>query len=65
MTVNLQGGGPIDGNSSKEYLNSGFDSHGVLKPAYADRLRRVIEEADHLGMVVIVGFFLYRVKRAN
>jgi len=57
ITVNLQGGGPSDGNSTRQYLNSGFDPHGALKPAYADRLRRVIEEADRLGMVVIVGFF--------
>ena len=62
FTVNLQGGGPTDGNFSKDYpiqpqLNSGFDSKGNLKPAYANRLRSVIEQADRLGMVVIVGFF--------
>jgi hypothetical protein len=44
FTVNLQGGGP---------------PHGNLKPAYADRLRRVIAKADRLGMVVIVGFFYF------
>ena len=64
FTVNLQGGGPPDGNyGEKIYLqphnNSGFDPHGNLKPAYADRLRRVISEADRLGMVVIVGFFYF------
>jgi hypothetical protein len=64
FTVNLQGGGPPDGNyGEKVYLqphnNSGFDPHGNLKPAYADRLRRVIAEADRLGMVVIVGFFYF------
>ncbi len=62
VTVNLQGGGPPDGNYGEKqamqpHLNSGFDPHGNLKPAYATRLRRVIEEADRLGMVVIVGFF--------
>ena len=30
-----------------------------MKPAYAGRLRRVIAEADRLGMVVIVGFFYF------
>ena len=39
------------------HLNSGFDPQGNLKPAYASRLQRVIEEADKLGMVVVVGFF--------
>lgn len=64
FTVNLQGGGPPDGNygergTMQPHDNSGFDPHGNLKPAYADRLRRVITEADHLGMVVIVGFFYF------
>ncbi len=62
FTVNLQGGGPPDGNygekaSLQPHLNSGFDPQGNLKPAYAARLKRVIEEADKLGMVVIVGYF--------
>ena len=62
FTVNLQGGGPPDGNYGERgtlqpQLNSGFDFQGNLKPAYSARLQRVIEEADKLGMVVIVGFF--------
>jgi hypothetical protein len=64
FTVNLQGGGPPDGNYGEKITlqpqnNSGFDPHGNLKPAYAARLRRVIAEADRLGMVVIVGFFYF------
>lgn len=64
FTVNLQGGGPPDGNygervTMQPHLNSGFDPHGNLKPAYADRLRRIIAEADRLGMVAIVGFFYF------
>ena len=64
FTVNLQGGGPPDGNygeriSLQPHWNSGFDPHGNLKPAYAERLRRVIAEADRLGMVAIVGFFYF------
>lgn len=64
FTVNLQGGGPPDGNYGERGMmqphdNSGFDAQGNLKPAYADRLRRVITEADRLGMVVIVGFFYF------
>jgi len=60
FTVNLQGGGPSDGNfgvHDQPHLNSGFDPHGNLKSAYAQRLTRVIERADQLGMVVIVGYF--------
>ncbi len=62
FTVNLQGGGPTDGNygergPTQPHLNSGFDEEGNLKPAYAARLKKVISAADRLGMVVIVGFF--------
>ena len=64
FTVNLQGGGPPDGNyGERGYLqpqnNSGFDPEGNLKPAYASRLRRIIAEADRQGMVVIAGFFYF------
>ena len=64
FTVNLQGGGPTDGNyGERVYLqphsNSGFDAQGNLKPAYAGRLGRIIAEADRLGMVVIAGFFYF------
>ncbi|MPY86772.1 MAG: hypothetical protein GEU99_02510 [Luteitalea sp.] len=62
FTVNLQGGGPVDGNYGEDvpmqpHYNSGFDPQGALKPAYAKRLQKVLEAADRLGMVVIVGFF--------
>jgi hypothetical protein len=62
FTVNFQGGGPVDGNYGEDvpmqpHYNSGFDPQGNLKPAYAARMRKVIEAADRLGMVAIVGFF--------
>ncbi len=62
FTVNLQGGGPTDGNYGESgpmqpHNNSGFDPDGNLKPAYAKRLESVIAAADKLGMVAVVGFF--------
>ena len=42
ITVNLQGGGPTDGNFgvlTQPQVNSGFDAKGNLKPAYAQRLK--------------------------
>jgi hypothetical protein len=62
FTVNLQGGGPTDGNygengPTQPHNNSAFDPQGGLKPAYARRLAKVLGEADRLGMVVIVGLF--------
>jgi hypothetical protein len=64
FTVNLQGGGPVDGNFSthdecQPQVNSGFDRRGNLKPAYAARLGRVIAAADRLHLVAIVGFFYF------
>jgi hypothetical protein len=63
FTVNLQGGGPTDGNFGMEgpqpHDNSGFDTQGKLKPAYAERLKNIIAAADRNGMVVIVGFFYF------
>ena len=65
FTVNLQGGGPTDGNygnfgpGGQPHDNSGFDAEGNLKPAYAKRLQNIIAAADRNGMVVIVGLFYF------
>ncbi len=62
FTVNLQGGGPTDGNfglGGQPHDNSGFNADGKLKPAYAKRLKDIIAAADRNGMVVIVGFFYF------
>ena len=39
--------------------NSAIDSDGSLKPAYMARLARILDRADELGMVVIVGIFYF------
>lgn len=62
FTVNLQGGGPVDGNygentPAQPHANTAFDPRGALKPAYAKRLEKVIAAADRLGMIAIVGLF--------
>ncbi len=44
-------------SETQPWENSGFTPTGELRPEYADRVQRVIEQADELGMVVIVGFF--------
>src|ERR1039457_6867305 len=36
-----------------------FDPDGNLRPTYMNRLARVLEGADQLGMVVIVGYFYF------
>jgi hypothetical protein len=57
FTINLQGGSPEGYSKAQPWLNSAFTEDGSLKPAYADRLTRILDRADELGMVAIVGFF--------
>jgi hypothetical protein len=58
FTLNLQGGSPL-GYGNKGWINSAFDRKGNLVPAYLNRLERILNEADKLGMVVIVGYFYF------
>ena len=44
---------------SQPWHNSAFDAQGNLKQPYLDRASRIIEKADELGMVVILGLFYF------
>jgi len=57
FTINLQGGSPEGYSKGQPWLNSAFTDDGALKPAYMARLSRILNRADELGMVVIVGYF--------
>jgi hypothetical protein len=57
FTINLQGGSPEGYSKGQPWLNSAFTDEGALKPAYMARLERIVNRADELGMVVIVGYF--------
>jgi len=60
VSVNVQGGGPLYvPEIYGSYQNNGFTPEGELKPAYANRLARVLARADELGIVVIVGLFYW------
>lgn len=64
VTVGLQGGGSIYTSPIYEsYLNSAFEPDGAPKPAYFDRLTRVLRAADDAGIVVIVNYFYWRQER--
>ncbi len=58
ITLNLQGGSPM-GYGNKDWINSTFDPDGNLRPAYMGRLKKILDEADRLGMVVILGYFYF------
>jgi hypothetical protein len=58
FTLNLQGGSPTGYSRSPQPLqNSAFTPDGSLRPAYMARLGRILDRADQLGMVVILGYF--------
>jgi len=59
ITVNLQGGSPQGYSNDQPWHNSAFTASGDLRPEYLARLERVLEAADDLGMVVIVGYFYF------
>ena len=64
VTVGLQGGGSIYLKPVYDhYLNTAFEPDGALKPAYMERVARVLRAADALGMVVIVNYFYWRQER--
>jgi hypothetical protein len=58
FTLNLQGGSPI-GYGNKGWINSAFDKKGNLLPAYLKRLQLILDKADNLKMVVILGYFYF------
>ena len=57
FTLNLQGGSPYGYSKQQPWENSTFAPDGSLRPAYTARLERILNRADELGMVVIVGYF--------
>lgn len=58
FTINMQGGSPM-GYGNKNWRNSAYDENGNLKEAYVDRLEKILDKADELGMVPILGLFYF------
>ena len=58
FTLNLQGGSPI-GYGNLGWVNSTFDASGNLRTDYVNRLEKILNKADELGMVVILGYFYF------
>ncbi len=57
FTINLQGGSPEGYSKAQPWINSAFGPDGSPKADYFSRLKRILDFADELGMVVIVGYF--------
>lgn len=59
ITLNLQGGSPQGYSKDQPWYNSAFNEDGTWEPQYFTRLQRILDKADELGMVVILGYFYF------
>ena len=59
FTIDLQGGSPQGYSSSQPWHNSAIADDGSLRTDYMKRLERILDRADELGMVVILGYFYF------
>jgi hypothetical protein len=59
FTINLQGGSPEGYSKGQPWHNSAFDEGGGLRRAYLLRLSQILDRADELGMVPVVGCFYF------
>lgn len=59
FTLNLQGGSPEGYSRAQPWHNSAIADDGALRPDYLARLARVLDRADELGLVVILGLFYF------
>ena len=59
FTVNLQGGSPQGYSKSQPWHNSAFRADGGLRDEYMARLADILDKADELGMVPILGLFYF------
>jgi len=59
FTINFQGGSPEGYSAKQPWINSAFRPDGSMHPEYLARMRRIIDFADDLGMVVVLGYFYF------
>lgn len=58
VTVGFQGGGPCFTIDNYTIENNPYSADGkIIDSAYLDRMKKVIQAADQIGMIVIVSFF--------
>ncbi len=59
FTMNLQGGNPKGYAKKQPWVNSAFLKDGSLDEEYMNRMEKILDRADELGMVVILGYFYF------
>jgi hypothetical protein len=55
----MQGGSPQGYSQSQPWDNPGYFEDGSLRPEYMSRLKKILDRADKIGMVPILGFFYF------
>lgn len=59
FTLNLQGGSPQGYSKDQPWINTAFRPDGTLDENYFRRLEKILDKADQLGMVVMLGYFYF------
>jgi hypothetical protein len=59
FTLNLQGGCPYGYCRQQPWDSSAFAPDGSLRAPFMRRLERILDRADELGMVVMLGYFYF------
>ncbi len=59
FTINMQGGSPQGYSAAQPWFNSGYYDDGSLRPDYLTRLEKILNKADELEMVPILGLFYF------
>jgi hypothetical protein len=59
VTLNLQGGSPEGYSKAQPWHNTAVNADGSLDGKYLARLAKVLDKADELGMVVILGIYYF------
>ena len=59
FTINMQGGSPEGYSRLQPWHNSGYEEDGSLRPEYLARLEKILDKADELGMIPILGLFYF------
>jgi hypothetical protein len=59
FTINLQGGSPQGYSGRQPWHNSAITPEGTLRPEYMRRLEKILNRADELGVVAILGIFYF------
>jgi hypothetical protein len=59
VTLNLQGGSPEGYSKTQPWHNSALNEDGTLDEHYMARLAKVLDKADEIGMVAILGIYYF------